>query len=307
MKYQNKYLIHVDNLRIDRNFRVPDFCEDICSERQYRRYLVGEQKPTQNKMLMFFEKLGLTAEEFYSSFHVLDKEEYLELFNIYTLASSGDFENAYRLIQEVELGEIIDLRNSQLYQYCMIYLELELKKITKYYALDRYCKLINYPTNKVNGYFSFIDVITLRRICLIEFEIDKNIALDLLYEILTNRDKLYLSGFDRQPLPTIYQSVAKIYGLKNNIGKCLELSLKGISESLLMSNTSSLQHLYYYVSLCYKKTHNYELSEKYARLCIATCIAKQDTKALKLFSETIYKDQGLNFSFDTTYKKNTSN
>ena len=55
MKLITKYIYHIEYIREKVGISRTALCDEVCSERQYRRYLNGEGFPSYDKIQLFFE------------------------------------------------------------------------------------------------------------------------------------------------------------------------------------------------------------------------------------------------------------
>lgn len=85
-------MYHVDNLRRKKKMTVEELCFGICSDRQYRRLLSGEQNISDFKIDQFCNMLGISIKDFYYSASEKDKFEYRRIAILYTNLNNSDFE-----------------------------------------------------------------------------------------------------------------------------------------------------------------------------------------------------------------------
>ena len=65
-----KAIIHLDNIRIQKNMTVEKLCDGICGDRQYRKYVSGYTNISEKRLMEFVNKLGISARDFYFSLSI---------------------------------------------------------------------------------------------------------------------------------------------------------------------------------------------------------------------------------------------
>ena len=99
-----RHMEYIEYLRKESKISRTDFCEGICSDRQYRKYINGESIMKQDKLLLFCKKLGFTIEQFYFSFNEYDKEETKIVMKFYNAVSNKQYETAKKRISNSQRG-----------------------------------------------------------------------------------------------------------------------------------------------------------------------------------------------------------
>ena len=303
MNLDIQYFVHLDNLRRKSSIKVKDFCENICSDRHYRRYLSGENYISQEKLLQFTKKLNISTYEFYNSFYNFKGTEYHKVSELYALISKRKFVEATDLFKILNKKKMTSQQTKEFFEYCAILLNYHNKTITNSNALDRYRKLIDYPNCTNKDDFTFMEISVIDKIALLCSEHQDYVPTDFLFDILYNKKINYVSSNTRYYLPSIYSNVAMIYGMKGDIQKSIDIAIDGISYSLRIGDNSSLINLYYLVSYGYKLIGSSTLAEEYATYCISTCISKKDDQSFIKFNNLFKREQG--FELEIT-KKRTS-
>lgn len=228
MDIYTKYMHHIDNIRSKRNIRVIDFVDGICSDRQYRRYLSSKSVVSQRTIRKFCDRLEISSNDFYNSFHQQDHEEYAKVSRLYDMLNQKEYSKALTLITSLNNHTFLSSMAKKFYQYCNVTYRLNKKEILPPYAIDLYSNLINYPDMLNQAEFNFVDVITLAQIAELESKHTKYQALYKLSELIESKEHVYTSSNTRYIYPSIYIKTIKLFWFKKDIAKAYDLVNNGI-------------------------------------------------------------------------------
>lgn len=290
-----KYTNHLDNLRRQKNIKVSDLCLGICSDRQYRRYISGEQVLSQDKLFEFCNKLGVSPNDFFFSSMSKDKLEYHKIAKLYERVRSKKYDDFMDYHNEILKIKITDQQNQRFFNFTVIRYNHDTGKITLYDALEKFSKLVNYPKNYNDKFFDFVDIITIDEISKIEvkLKLPETKALDLMERLLTDRSFVYISANARDILPLIYGGVALQFGIKGELEKALKVATEGIKYSIRNRSDKSLDQLYYVKSLAeYKLGFKKEAYLDGGR-CIAAVLTSGEEKKIKMYINVLKDDYSL--------------
>ena len=302
MNVMTAYIQHIDDLKNQANFKTTVFCSNICSDRQYRRYLSGENLPTQERLHLFLSKLGITPNEFYNSFYTQDKNELSILYKGYNEIISGKHPEAMNTLSAIRKRSGLSEHSKRFLELCNIMLAHRTNQITSMNATDKLKKLIDYPNVLSKKSFTFLDIAAFNQIALIMVKHNNFEYIEELYDIVVIKKSLYLSSSNRYMLPAIYLAVSKSYGIKRDLSRCLEVAEEGIRYSLKINDSSQLSNLYYLASFCNFKMGNIDKSEEYAKKSIAICIGTDDKANLNLLSRLYREEQMMSFDLVNVQK-----
>lgn len=294
MSIFTQYIYHIDELRRESKYRATDFCDGICSDRQYRRYLSGEQIVTQIKLHLFCEKLGLSPNDFYNSFNRKDREETVSITKIYWKILVGKYLVAEENLIKLRNHKFINIQSKRFYQFCIIRVNQLTNKISKMLAFDQYKELINFPKCLEKNTIDFVDVIAIHRIAQIEYELNDDKALKFLYRILFDRNMLYVSSNTSYVLPTIYNGVTKILVMKELYVEAEKIASIGINYCIEITDFHALCNLYYAKSVVLSKLGRINEALNEGKKCLATAIAKNSEREIELFIRLLKKDFKIN-------------
>lgn len=288
-----RYCYHLDNIRRKKKIKVKDLCCDICGDRQYRRYLSGENNLSDEKIIQFCERLGISPRDFYYSLNEKDLYEYNEIHNLYNKILSRDFTNFNILLDELNKKRILSNQNLRFLDFCSLRYKFDNKKLDREEAYLAFSKNADYPNCLNKEVFDFVDIITIHMIAQIEVRKQKETAMRLLQRLLTDDSMLYLSSETKNILPTIYSSVSLMLGKLKKYEECIKLANEGIMFCLLHSYNKSLTRLYYSNALSYKHLNMQSEAEHSAVLCFANAISRQNDKDTLHFFKFLSKDFNL--------------
>ncbi len=301
MKQLISYFYHIDDLRRNRGIRVEDFVQDICSDRQYRRYLNGSNVIPQDKLILFIGKLGLTTSEFYNSFYKIEESISKKIRDIYVSVVKGELELAQKLYDEIKKPIKISQENYTFFKLSEVILDLKHDKLTSLQAYDILEELIDYPKCLSKNEFTFVEVASLQKMFQIKATYRDYSLIEILYDILIKADYLYLSSDKRYLFPRLYTTTGKYLGILGNIEESVKVALEGIDYSIKIRDMDSLEKLYYIVSLGYQKLGRVDEAYLFAQKCIATCVAKGDEKLVEKYNNFFRKEQGFELSIEKKF------
>ncbi|MGD9909551.1 MAG: XRE family transcriptional regulator [Candidatus Izemoplasmatales bacterium] len=289
-----KTMIHLDNIRIKKNITVEKLCEGICGDRQYRKYLSGENNISEKRLMEFVNRLGLSQRDFYFSLSEKDAYETRKLIDLYKQIEHHQFDNFIDNADKISKLTSLSLFNERLLTYCKTRYHRIHKEIYDQAAYDQYSKLCNYPECINNNAFDFIDIISILEISDIEEKIDRTGAMELLLRILDDKSVKYLTSDISYILPAIYTNLSITLGSKHQDDEAIKIANTGVRICLKNGLSQGLGKLYYVLSICYKRRGEFKKAKHYATLCFAEVISKNNAKNTEFFFNTLFED----FNFD---------
>ena len=237
----------------------------------------------------------------------MESQEYQRVSELYYLIDKKEYKKSKRILDVFSKNYTFhSIRNQKIFDYCRIQYNQDNRLTTKFVAYDMFKTLIDFPKCTNKDFVTFVELITIRRLVMLELDMGRNEALKFLSALLTRAHFDYLSTRDMNILPYIYHSISKVYGIKKEIDLSLSLALEGIKISRRINHDGVIHQLYYIASLGYYKTRQVKSAEDYAKLCLASCMARQDKIMYDFYSNLFLKEQGLTFDFVSSYKKHTS-
>ncbi len=288
-KLIQNYSYHLDYLRKKYNLTVEEFCEGICNERSYRRYLSGERKITPNKIVDFCNKIGISPSDFYYNAMLRERKELSKIRDLYNDIVNFDYSSFYSKLKNINTSRLLNKQNERYLQFCIAKANRETNKIIDSQAVEIVSKICDYPKCLSKEAFDFVDIISLNFISNLEVKIKKTSALEKMIEIL-NHGLNYISSESKQVLPMIYANTSIYLGRLQRYNESLEISTKGILFSLKHNNMTALSHLRYMKSYCHLILGDIDSAKKEAIKCIGSCICKENKYEYNMFIKALSKD-----------------
>lgn len=280
----NKSIIHLDNIRIQKNFTVEELCDGICGDRQYRKYLSGYTNISEKRIMEFVDKLGISARDFYYSLYDKDRYDFRQIKNLYIKLEQRDYTDFNTKLDTVSKLKGLNIHNQRFLGFLQTKYLLDNKDINETTAVSRFSKICEFPECIKRNVFDFVDIISLHLIAQLEYKLNKTDSIDLLLRILKDRSIMYLTSDNESILPSIYSNVSIILGRLGRIDEWIALASEGVIFCLANDNSKSLTRLYYSLSMAHKHLNNGVLAEHYAALCYSNAIARNNpSEALQFF------------------------
>lgn len=293
----NRYAYHIDDIRKQKGMTVKQISEGICNERTYRRYIYGERKLPQNKLLDFCNRLEISPTDFYHTFLEKDKQEFQKIYRLYYLLLQGKKEEYKEEVMKINPKYLVNKMNIKLYEYVTIKYQYQIKSMSMYSAYDKYKRILNYPKCINNNIFDFADVIILDTLARIESELantDKQ-ALKLLHRILLDEKVRYITSEGKNVLASIYATVSLLYLESGEMVTSLQLAEEGIKYSHKLAINLALTNLYYTKAIALYNMGYRERSYLEAAKCLSNIISLENNHHFsvygKLFKSKIKLDE----------------
>lgn len=284
----NKYMFHLDDIRLKKNMSIDKLCNNICSVRQYYKYLSGTNNVSDKRLIEYCSNLSITPRDFYYSLYEKDKIDYGKVRKIYYELIRRKYKGLEMEIKKIE--KTVNPQNIRFLDYCLARLKFEKQLITsdKYYS--ELCKIVDFPKCLDKKVFDFTDIISIHSISEIEVNMGKEKALNFIIGLLDNNEMLYLSAENKNILPTIYSSVSILLGRLGKYSECINIANKGIDYCTKYSLNKSLSWIYYARAIGYKNIHKNIQAEQNAALCFANALARQNNNEVTHFYNLLTKD-----------------
>jgi len=289
----HRYSLHIEELRAIKNIPVLDFVDNICSDRQYRRFLSGTQFMKQTIMFALCRKLNMRPSDFLSSFNYKDEWEFQQIVKLYSFLVKKQYDNFVKYSSHFRNSQFYNIQSERIFHYCFIRFEYETKIINKYSAIDRLSKLIDYPKLLNRSMFDFVEVISLNKIAHLEVLDDITTALNGLRKILSDTRFIYISSNTRSIFPNIYSSVARMLGVIGDIEGALITSKLGITYSINNNCNIALSNLYYTHALSLFNLGRINEAFDVVIKCLASTISKNNIEQFNHYLKLFKKDMNI--------------
>lgn len=279
-----RYIYHLDNIRVKKNITVAQLVDGICSERQYRKYLSGDNNISDKRILEFCENLSINSKDFYYSLADKDQADRDKIREVFYAIGAKDLDRAGRLLDIAKQIKNLTNFNKKYLDYCIIRFEYQSGNIYPEEAIDRLQKLINYPDSYYNEAFDMVDVMIILKFTDIQTrKTKKDDHVDFLLQIINNTDKLFISSEERQYMPLIYSNACRALGVKGRFEEAIEYAKIGAKYCLRWNYTDVLDDMYFFASLGNKLIGNMQEAEKYAALTMHACYALKTPDHIKRY------------------------
>ena len=285
-----RYIYHLDSIKAKKKMTTKHLCQNICSERQYRKYLSGDNNISDSRITEFCNVLGISSRDFYYTLNKDDIYEYGLVREIYELLMNKEYSKVSTKLDAIKDPDSFSFQNNRFLNYCIIRLKFEKKSQYPDATVLDIKELLDYSQIKNSDIFDFVDILLLRLLAEIEVTIKKTECLDLLIRILSNRELIYLSAETRNMMPVVYSTVSVLLGRLKRFEECIEVSNAGIEYCNKFSFSKTLTWLFYSKSIANKMLHNHIDAELNAVYCFTNVIAGNNKKDIKIFYNLLKDD-----------------
>ena len=286
---QNKareFGLFIDGLRIERNISRENLCDGIMSLSQYKRYLKGDTSMPNAKLTQLADKLMFSIQDLYSLFGKKHNENYRNIYNVYLLIKTSEFKNALILANDLKKITLLSQYNKMFFDYCMIKIQHGLKTVSDIHVLNLYSDLIDYPNCIDNDSFNMVEISALIGIVNVSANIGNFDPMNLMYRILTSKTFSYSTSSNSSFLPSIYSSLSRSFGTKDDHEKILEISEMGIDYCIRHETSNALSHLFFYRSLSLLGLNRIEEGKEEAKKCFMQLYIENKPQKFSNFQKT---------------------
>ncbi len=285
---------HLDTIRKQKKMTTDTLCENICSPRQYRRYLSGDSLLQHDRIFQFCDKMGITIQDFYTSFNKTNNFIYNKLHDVYvTIYNYKAYDNAIKMLDEINMPNSTNVKNIKYYQFVKLSLDYFTHKISQATLIDACKSYINTYQLITVKRVDFVDTLYVK--CLLDYTRHDypNIAADLMYRFITPSEEIEFTGISNESMQPFYANLAQFYYVQEQYEKSNTLLDIALKKSIRLRISDSLPWLYYFKMLYSKKMHLDGDITMYALKCLASCIATFPSR-YEEFSSFIAKDLNIN-------------
>jgi tetratricopeptide (TPR) repeat protein len=280
------FALFIDGIRIERGLSRLDLIDGIISLSQYKRYLRGAASIPNDIVIELADRLRYNVTDFYSLFNKKHSNVYNQLMEIYNVVRGGQYERAFKMCMDFKDELIVSSFNKLIYDFCFIYTQHKLERVSNVHVLSIYSELIDYPNCLTNETFNFIELSTLIQIVIISASLDNYEPANGLYQVLisTNISKNY-SG-DITILPYIFYNTARIFFTQERFDEALNLINNGISNAKRYETNNNFPHLLLLKSLTLLQLKEKEQALKAIKQCFLHIILLENKSLYDAFKPT---------------------
>lgn len=307
MEIEKLHFHTIDELRKENNITVESFCDDICSVRQYWRYLNGSNLCPPSKVTSLLVKLNMTYNEFYNYFYIKSHSEQVKLDKLYNHIFCNEYVYANNMINKLHRVNLSTFETQQFYDLCKHLFQVEFSDYSLSSKIEKHSKYINYPQILDKEFIGFIELNVLAKIAKHESIVGESRCTNYLYKIYKTRS-FYISSNNRYVIPALLVQLSKIFGKLNDFEKSYDIANEGILYSINNYDSKALSSLYYLSALCEFKLGMRDKFDVNLVKCLATSISNGDNTTFQHYLKLIKKvflieESNLLFSIEKYIKK----
>ena len=250
----------------------------------------GDLTVTDDLLGQFCDSLGISLRDFYFSYQTEDRNDYLKVYELYTLIQEKKFDKLYMIVNAFDRQTILSKQYQRFFDYCKVKADYLNKKMGPFEVVDTLCDIIDYPDCLERTAFDFVDVLAMTLIAEVETNLNKEKAIHKLLEILKSSDILYVSYELKHILAPTYANVVLFLSRLRQFEYAADLALEGIETAQKFDDMTSVAMLRYIRSYSLLQLGFQPEAEMEAARCLMTLIAKNDVLELQKYYEIITKD-----------------
>ncbi len=286
--------IYLDSIRAGKKISREEFIFEVISLRQFNRYLHGEAEIPHHILVKLSNKLDMKSLHILSNFEKTKKLETDRINLFFKDIVNYDYKSAAMFIKNTDVDKIIESRNKVYYRHGVIMYNFHTKKTSSVQTAHLNASLINYPKILSYEYLDFIDLLILSSLLdLSSFENQEKI-IEKIYQVINNNEKL-VDGNNNFTYPYILVKLSKVYGMRDNLDKVIELCDKGIKRSYRTRNYYLLEYFYYYTALSHYKLGDIEKCYDNVFYCYTVLNLSRDINKFKKFDDLIKEDFNIRY------------
>lgn len=292
--YSKELAMFFDTIRYQRGMTQLDFVEGIISIRQYRRYLSGESKMTQDVINQLSRRLGFKPEHIILDFEASRVNEMKLLIQFYNAIVNYDQEKQKIYAERLEKTELIDPYNKLFLKYAYEMKKYYEKKITEAEFVQSASEIIDYPNILKRDILSANEIVTLATLLTFKSFEGKEVVASRI-KILLEKPNLMISGDNSSLIYTCMVRLSTYYGIQEKYQEVIDICLVGAKNALEQNSFYLLDYFYYNLSLAYHYLNQIDIRDEYLyRLFIVLEIALNKAK-YKKFKDLVEEDYQINF------------
>ncbi len=259
-----EFALFIDGLRIDKNISRENLCDGIISLSQYKRYLRGDTSIPNSIVVSIADKLKLSISDVHLLYRNRSDKQYNKINDIYQLIISNNFEEAFKLANKLKKNVFVSSHNQLFFDFCIINVQHHLSYVSDVQVLELYSRLIDYPHCMNNDSHSWVEINILMQIVQISAKMENYEPTNHMYDLLKNREFIKTYTGEGGLIPGIYATIVKILGRQEKNEQVIEIGDIAIEYCITHEISSSLSHLYFFVSFSYHNLGDVESAKEYS-------------------------------------------
>jgi tetratricopeptide (TPR) repeat protein len=284
--YSREFALFIDGIRIERGITRVDFIDEIVSLSQYKRYLKGAAPIPNNIVIQLADRLKYNITDLYSIYTRKYSKEDHELKDIYKLIQNYKYQEAYEKLMVINQELLISNYYKDLYDYCLLFVQHRLGKVSDVHVLNLYSQIIDYANFFNKDSFNLVEISAINQIVVISSKMENYEPADRLYQLLTASNFNYAKSDDNSIISLIYYNLGRVIFRQEDYQRTKELCKIGIDFAIKHENSNGLPHLLLLQSLAYKNLGDIESAYETITKCFFQLIILNNSELNSIFINT---------------------
>jgi len=284
-----EFALFIDGIRIERGISRLDLIDGIISLSQYKRYLRGVTAIPNDIILEIASRLKYSITDLYSLYTRKHSKEDTLIREVYNELRIGRFQEAYEKLSNLNPESFVSEYYKTSYDFCMIYVQHSLNRVSDIHVLQMYSELINFPECMNNDSFNFVEISTLTQIIRVSSTINNFDAANKLYAIMSSGKFNYSTQNENSLIPVLYYTIAIVFYKQDEYEKAIELASQGIQSAIKNENTNALPQIYMLDAFAKKNLDNLDEAYLSVKKCFMLLILTENKNAIESFKVSYYK------------------
>lgn len=299
-------LLHIlDKIRDERNMTITDFCDGICSRSNYSRYLNHKQKIPYDVLERLSLKLGLSLMHVLRDYQNDNHHLKSQINKLLLYVQNKDINHIKKVLDDIDLNDVIDSYYFQIYQYARYTHEYLLKHIDDHIYYEQLFKMVEYVFNHDTSEINSFEHIIIHSLANLEISHDdlSHQTIDFLISLFSDMKRISIHSENANfHLPT-FALVGKYLIRKKDDEKAKMIIDHAIKLSIQFDVSRTLDILYYMKGLLDLKDNRLDSAIHHYQRCLYTILSKQDYNLFDYYKKIIKKDL-TGFTYDESRIEN---
>ena len=298
--------IYLETIRKKKKLSIAEATKGIISDRQYRRYVLGESEIPYHILAEISNNLGFTVEKILGESESLQRKQYEYVEDIFNSIVRRNFERTEELLKIDSNQEFMSETIKLYFDVSMVLYDNYLEKLSKSEAKQKIYELVNYPKILEQDIFDPVELIILSVLTGYMEQSEKDPLINRLTDLLLEKKVTIGTEFYARQYITI--RLAREHFINKNYQGTIDLC----DNALLVSTRSKIHYnydfLYYYIALAYQRLDNTLKAYEYLQKLYHYLLFIDEQIKFDSYTKKIKKDFGFKLSrvdhYLTLQKKN---
>lgn len=284
--FSRDFALFIDGIRIERGLTRLDLIDEIISLSQYKRYLRGAAEIPNNVVIQLADRLKYNITDFYTLYTKKHGKEHNQIRSIYYLIQADQYVEALNASMKVNDELIVSSYNKLFFDYCVIYSQHKLGRVSDIHVLSKYSEMIDYPNCINNESFNMVEMSILSHIVTLSSNMGNYDPANFLFNILSKGNLNFSRNDDNTVLPFLFYVVARVIYQQGDYERVLVLCEEGIHMAIQNENNNSLPHLFLLNSLAHNKLGDTTKAKTLMKKSILLLKITNNETTLEVFKQT---------------------